>query len=431
MKRPAWFMLLGLALCIGLIYGWQRLEKEKFQPMVITRCLKPAAYNNALRGKLVLVPDKEDNGKLLWEGGRYYGVFYGSMIYDLKSGNMTPLEEHAYAGNFSSSPNGNWLAYEKVFVENEQMTRLLSLLSYKGERREIALDENFVLSSYNYYKTLLYWLNENTLVFQEKREGDLPVTVMFDINTGEIQKLVPEEYDEIIPLENYWFWRAHHVVTYSPDMSRSLYLAETSVFLRTSTNLENIDRADLILYDNQHHRPLLRLRGLEGDDRPVYRWKNDSSGFFLAQNNLYDSPFHVSASRYSADLWLIGKDGEMKLIFSKSFWPGYPYDSLYIEGFSPSPDGRILEVRVGNWAGAILTDVDWLIVDSETGKFFDFCWAVSNHHPPIWSPNGQYIAFDPPENDMFGSSNRTMILDLKRKAIYEITDSYIPVGWLK
>ncbi|KAF0108394.1 MAG: hypothetical protein FD146_968 [Anaerolineaceae bacterium] len=397
-------LILLLALGAASLYYWEEFHSVEFYPILHTRCLKPTAYDNSLAGQLVLVPHSPD----VYDLSEIFST--SNMIYDLKTGQMTPVNEKFMTGNFSSSPDERKLAYEEIEIENGQEVRYLVIRSYKGIETRVKMEAG---------QSLVYWLDNHSVVLRKRNPENLPEVAILNLDTTEFRNFIPEFPDVIDGKNHYQFWDNTWPVVgyYSPDRTRVLY-PDNSEYTYSAGDSSFVEHfcADLILYNEEHREQLLRIKQIDKLDE--VEWKQDSSGFFVALNNI---PAGKDLNWGSSELRFIDRNGltrwNMNLADVKR---NFRYS--LIGYLSLSPNERYLTFE----GGLASFPRSRLFLDTMTGDIFDYC--LENTSPGgVWSPDSKYFALSSDHVDKVD----TLIVDIVNRKVYKIAEGYIPVGWLK
>jgi WD40 repeat protein len=251
------------------------------------------------------------------------------------------------------------------------------------------------------------WLDNHRLSLVSAEGDDGAVTVL-DTLTGDAQEITPTFPavspngtllgfdDSVIPF-----------VIYDPTLTRAVFKR----YLRSQ------DRSSYELWDVQATKMLWErfVRGYES--RPI--WAPDGKRFAVIYNQESEK---LDPIMPHAALYLIDRNGQEILLAD-----------FVIGDLAWSPDGHFIAtwwghpLYMGNPSPLAIVDV--------TGKestVFEFSNGFTSITYPIWSPDGQWIAF----NGYVGESvpddapNSVIVLNIAQRRAFEIVKDVLVSGWM-
>jgi hypothetical protein len=207
-----------------------------FLPTMNKDCVSPVKFNLSLNGQLVLIPQNPGGYEFL---SKMFST--RSIIYTLKSGQAVLIDEKSLTGRFAPSPDGKRLAYEKINTENGYEKRDLVIRSNPGGETRMELSDQQLLA---------YWLNNSNIMLSKQEQDKLPVNTILNVSTMKADTIAAGS-ENLITTDTYKFW--HNiwptVEFYSPEMTRTLYLAEDAQKKDHPINPSFF--SDLVLFDTK------------------------------------------------------------------------------------------------------------------------------------------------------------------------------------
>ena len=408
LKRK-FILLICLLFGASLLYCAIFPERHDFNPVTHTSCLHSKEYDLSLSGKLILMPQEVYKSDV--DVRRVFST--ETVLFDLKTGQTSLLDETHKTGNYFVSPDGKSLAYVELNAENEQDTPTLVVRSYKGGEKRFHMQTG---------QSIAYWLGNDSLVLAKRIVDHLPEVSILNLTAMEINTFTPGYPNVITGKTHYWFWDNTWpaVGVYSPDQTRVIYPDNTEYFDPTYIPYGQyyVDSfyANLVLYDEESQRELLQIPQARKLDE--IQWKRDGSGFFLASDNI---PIGKDINWEAPDIRFIDRDGGLLWKIKFSDINHIRYGLIY--EISLSPDERYLGVQTSvpfffeGWA---------LFINPQTGDIYDYC--LPEDYPSAWSPDSKSFVFAYNNDDL---NSRIRIMDIENEKLYQLIDGYVPVGWVK
>ena len=389
-----------LLISAALLYRVFSPAPQNIHPVTHTFCLHHEEYDFSLSGKLILMPQE------VYKSSIDATLIFSkeTILYDLETGQTSLFDEDHKTGNYLVSPNGKSLAYVELNAENEQDAPALVVRSYKGDEKRYDMQTG---------QSIVYWINNSSVLLRKPNLGYLPEVTILNLDTTDSRVFVPD-YPNISSDEY------NLLGSYSPDQARVIYFDNTEYFDPTYIPYDQyyLDSrfSDLILYDEEHQRELMRIKQSMG----VYiQWKQNGDGFFLASNNI---PIGKDINWEAPDIRFIDRDGGLlwKIKFSDVNHIRYGL----INEISLSPNQRYLGVQTSvpffyeGWS---------LFINPQTGDIYDYC-LPEDYYPSAWSPDSKSFVFAYNNDDL---NSRIRIVDIENEKLYQLIDGYVPVGWVK
>jgi WD40 repeat protein len=338
-----------------------------------------------------------------------------SYLVDLNSGAKTTLPQEENKDilywSYSVSPNRHWLSYRQI--KNESSDETLHIVTSDGiEKSVIPIDQG---------KSDSIWLDDTHLLVAQTVENwslssQKPSVHLIALNpfTREKQAL-SNSYPNIMLMDQLpWGFFDSSRLIYNSTLTRVVYPTLSAEY-----------QAMLRLIDTKTNAVLADVPTTDFGKYPS--WSPDGKQFAFATKTELDSSFD--------ELFVLSDNGELTqlTLFSET------YDFADIRALSWSTDGQQLAFLVSTTEPSEGDSGDHLAtINIETKDIHEYCnmedangtvyvldWAA-----PIWSPNDKYILLnlhDPKD----AQQTLAVILDRDTGNIYQISENYQAVGWLK
>lgn len=163
------------------------------------------------------------------------------------------------------------------------------------------------------------------------------------------------------------------------------------------------------------------------------RWSDDGKHLVLiASTDLKAAPGHD-------ELYIVSRDGPE---FKRLTYLTNQFEKVHISEYAWSPDGT----RIAFWLNTTADDSmlegtqsELAILDIESGEITRLCIeGISapmrheiqmTHTQPVWSPDGQQIAFAQLDFSSVNTYN-VMVVDLKTQTAFKVATNQEPIGWM-
>ncbi len=373
-----------VALCLFLLLSGCQKEQE---PTLVTSCLEVLPYNpqtHPLPGKLILKGS-----------GMTYSI-------DMESGVKSTFfaDKNIGGGNFTVSPNGEWIAYVQ-YIKGEPGNELLRIASFTGK-------ESLTYSiNYDEWQDIAYWLNDNTLVLWNHAvfSGDLlDSIVLFNPFTNE-KELMPNNYPNML-YDGYTWGKVWPSVTfYSPTLEQVIYLKEPPKSSEFYT-------PDFILWDRTKGQVVTEIK--EFGLTFVYpQWD-------LAGNNLVFVKSSPDNDFEKDEIYSLTTDGVLKQLTRLSDL----YTKVFISSLQRSPDGKFVAFHLREGGNYHL-----MILNISSLQLTDYCLKPGLFMPFYWSQDSRYVAFA--QELATADDTQTVVLDIQEGAAFVVDPDSQPQGWMK
>lgn len=410
-KTLAIFISIALA---AIAIGFYIRGNQEFAPDFHDQCFSlQYLEEKRLSGTLILMPQNtSDKITSKWHST-------DSLFLDLKTGKTRLVDEENPTGQFSISPDGKSLSY--IRLNGEQRT--LVILDARHREKTLMLSADMLPSG---------WLNNKQFLLWQKRDApSLPQTLLLDINTMQIQIILPDEKDAI-PYDYRLFWDNlwGNYEIYSPGMKYVLRLKDLPPEDRDKDTKDESFFAKLELSEIGSSSEI-RLQGIiQAGDKII--WKQDESGFFWTHNIFTFDRFNLGTK--DAKVRFITKNGNAVWELSMAkYLPEY-LPQIAIDEVALSPNEQQLAIHARKLVeGVISSEIRLLLLDMLSGDIYSTC-LTPDFYSPAWSPNSRYVvltttAYTNPDTHM-GEGRQVVIVDVYTQQFYEIKDGYVSFGWL-
>jgi Tol biopolymer transport system component len=296
-----------------------------------------------------------------------------------------PLHYNNTSGGFSVSPDGNWMSY--FGVAEEPTEDYIVFQSVDG--KEV---NSFPWGDFS-GTTPLYWLNNEWIVMWKPNQGsDMDSLVFLNIFTGENKELLPD-YPNIFDDDYNSPWPTNTV--YDPSLTRVIYIDYDG---------------RLVYWDRQTSQPIIEIPNhVRARDRP--QWSPDGKQFVYLEA-IKKQGFYVKG-----ELVLVSWEGEITPL---THFGDY-YKESKIFRYIWSPDGQYIAFWL-NYRLSVLNVVNQ--------KVTDYCIITSSKdlpYPPLWSPDSRHLAIAVIDDN---KDTRTILVDIMNGYAAQITENFLPGGWL-
>jgi Tol biopolymer transport system component len=357
--------------------------------LLTKQCLNVSSshtWDDSLAGTLVLVsPNLSENYFLDMKTGKKF---------------LVTKTEDDLAGDFSVSPNGNWLAYVGGKINEADM---LVIESADGKERFTYPQD------YQEWQSIAYWLDDKTLVLWH-HANPLDNIILFNPFTGD-KKTMGLEYPNILLEDDIWDFSWPSVTIYDRSLRRLVYLA-------TGKDGFKVGNATLVLWDRNANRPITEISDL-GFTLVYPLWKSDGSGLVYVKSETGMHP-----PEKAEELFFLSLDGKNDQLTKLSDY----FQKATIYSYSWSPDERFIAFDL---EGISAGEQEWkkhlLILDMSNLEVIDYCLSPEQFTPLIWSPDSRYLAFSQP---LSGEDARTVVLDVLKGYALVAVEHLRPAGWL-
>lgn len=366
-------------------------ESESTTSTIATRVLTNEMLSYQSVDVLSELPtDIDFDGRLILDG-------HQPVFFDFDNRTFSTIPDGR--GDFSVSPNGNWVSYYEV-SENSPTGVWLVVGSVDGQQYRLPMQEDWD------WGVAPFWLDNQRLVYNIRDVGSLHPAVIINPFTGETQELA-SDYPNLRPT-NLGVGGSHmHFVYSSVVYHPSLDLV---IYFETGDD----GNFYVVLWDRVAQEPLARLI-----DRVPFEhapaWFPDGNQFVIAVRYLEMVDEWFSVSR-TGDIRQLTHFGEF-------------FEQTQIGSSAISPDGRYLafwlKVEPSEYIGANLA-----ILDLETLRVNNYCIPGSSWRDeprPVWSPDSRYIAIS---YYYAANSRHVILLDPIDRWAAPIAEDLTPRGWM-
>ena len=358
---------------------------------VIQRCVMvndPAIVNTELNGTLVLGNGLPDVKPYLLDLENNKRINYPFSIENPK----------LWLDYAAVSPDGQWLAYIEWFKESN-ISRLHLMSADLQEQPYLDLPTD--------WGRIIYWLDDQRLLISTSQilpEGASP--------TGKMMILYPflrkwEILSPDLPIQintdpmPWYYWPDNPIVIYNPSLTRALYLALGGFYLIDSQSLNIINH---IRTQNYLSRP---------------RWSPEGDNLAMVID-----PFQLPKD--ISEIYLFDLDGHSIPITNIA--DAFGNNNEVIESFNWSSDGTKIAFT---YYVSDFKDEHIAVVDVITGQTVDYCLPSIGLLPPIWSPDGNKIAFASGSSTDQDRTWKTIIVDIVNEYAVQVADTMLPLGWME
>jgi hypothetical protein len=282
------------------------------------------------------------------------------------------------------SPNRRWLAYIERF--KEKSGKQLRIIGTDRQQLSIIQPEG--------WEHIISWLDNERLALTSREHPDGTV-IVFNPFTSETQEIAPS-FTPISPSKlDGWYAVNSPLVLYDPSLARVF-------FEQLKQTQPNINFKD-ILWDSTSKQVLWETSSVAG-----YRPSWSSDGEYLA----------VSFGLDEQGTFILDRDG---------------HEIQYLQYIDGAPAWLPQSWRIaGHWTHSETCGSDLYagpaIYDTASGTIDIYCVGSINYLPlpPVWSPDGRWIAI----NDEFQDAFRVILIDLVEDKAYEVARDATVVGWM-
>jgi len=326
-------------------------------------------------------------------------------ILNLEQGSKQELPEKTLC--FSTSPDGQWLAYCQYEEE------VLIIQSANGQEViTLPVGEDWWLSG-------SAWLDNQRLVFNlfwkdETEIKSIRPVVVVNPFTGETLELA-SDYPDLKPRITGAGGGTMHfnysTVVYHPSLNNLVIYPKTTA-----------DGAFVTLWDRQAEEVLASVRDL-GEFGRLPLWTPDGSEFVVAV--IHQGGKATDEFRAFIEEWFsVTSAGEIQQLTHF----GNFFDHVEIYNAKWAPDGQ----RLAFWLRTIPSECGegqyLAVLERETSQVTNYCifGSIYDAHPPVWSLDGKYIAVG--SND--GIIRQVILVSIEEGWAAQISEDVTPVGWL-
>ncbi len=339
-----------------------------------------------------LPSDARPKGMLVFSGKH-------SFLLDLQTNAIRDLNYDQ--GNFSVSPNGEWLASYFVDHSTEPTATWLLIEKANGEQ------QNRILWEKNWY-LLGGWLDNEHIWISRI---DDPLIVVVNPFTGQ-QWEPPADFPGIqtmAQLGAHFVFGASSIV-YSSSLNQAVY-----------PRLESDGYVYYVLWDQQARRILAKIRGFGKPGSPEAIWSPDEKQVFISVFSHWDNKLGDEVD----ELFSLGVNGRVTQLTNF----GSSFSNAEITGASLSPDGR----KISFWLRSRPSSFDepqLTILDIDTHMVTNYCIPGSSQglgSSPVWSPDSHYLAV---ESTYKPNASQVILVDTIQNWAAQISENVTPVGWM-
>jgi WD40 repeat protein len=303
---------------------------------------------------------------------------------------------------YAFSPDRSWVAVDGPHNGNKRNYTLVVFHSDLSQK--IVPDPTL--------PTLLdaYWINNQWLALTKPDlEHWIHSTIFINPFTGERREFLPDFPDLYFDPWSYRMWPS--LAFFSPTFEHLVYIGDDAPL------------AKLVLLENGTQRKIQEIPQIEYTmEHPLWLSTGDQVIFIKA------NPRHEA---WQDDLYRMYIDGRVQKITSLSD----QYERVRIGFYSLSPD----EKQLAFWLDTNdnqeypTNGAEIAILDLETHQITRTCVYRYDpvYRPPVWSPDGRYLAVGGKESDADDAPLRTHIIDLVEQKVYDFGENLQPVGWLR
>jgi hypothetical protein len=321
-------------------------------------------------------------------------------VLDLATGNKLALSD---GWQFSTSPNGEWLASQHSDNQNESWL-LVENAEGKQQNPIPWNDDWFLLGG---------WLDNEHIWISHLTE---PLVTVVNPFSGEQQMLV----SDFPGIETIADAGEHYV------LGASSVLYNSSLNLAVYPRLESDGYVYIVLWDRQANRILAKVKDTSKSYSYRALWSLDQKAVYVTVADQWDSsqPEQLIYNFYS-----LAQDGQVKQL--TNFGNSFTYNS--IGSASLSPNGR----KIAFWLDlnrSAQENQQLATLDLDNLHVTNYCVPgsyVNDAPAPIWSLGSRYLAV---YNSNEPNVERVILVDIKEAwaaEIAEIVPHGWPAGWLK
>ena len=322
-------------------------------------------------------------------------------LFDLKTGDKLALNDGKM--EFSTSPDGEWLASRYVDNKNEIW---LSVENAEGNpQKPVSWNDDWFL--------LGGWLDNEHIWISHRTE---PLVTVVNPFSGEQQMLIPD-FPGIETVAE----AGEHFV-----LGASSVLYNSSLNLAVYPRLESDGYVYVVLWDRQARRVLAKVKDISKSFSYPVLWSSDQKEIYVAVADKWDSN---KPDDLIYDFFTLSQDGQVKQLTDF----GASFTDNYIGTASLSPDGK----KIAFWLylrPSPYADQRLAMLDLERQQVTDYCIPGSPHldaPSPVWSLDSRYLAV---QNQYEPNKGRVILVDTQQgwaAQIAEIIPNGWPAGWLK
>jgi hypothetical protein len=306
---------------------------------------------------------------------------------------------------FAISPDRSKLAYIDTTSDGNKKLRIVTgdnteqiVATWSGENGWIVIE----------------WLDNERISLAEINHRDGTVFV-YNSSSGEIAELIPffpavTSRGKLLPSDIF----PAPFVYYDLSLTRLVVVR----YIEEESSKRNYD-----LWDVRSQTSLWNNTGFFGsDERPV--WSPDGSNFSIS---LAPHESEDQGQDNCAELFLVNHTGEQELL-DKCIWGSSSWspDGVYLATWKTTKDDAC---RHGEYlTGLLITNIKTGDRDTYTICSGDTDNPISMRQYPIWSPDGNYIAFNLYDIDLIAVE--VVILDLAYERAYLLPEINEVLGWM-
>jgi hypothetical protein len=355
----------------------------------LTATSKPRIQPHRVALDTIMPTDLDLNGVLVLEVDGYLGYLLDIQTSDksllpVAASGQPWLDVGMDGSSQPVSPDGRWLAYREWFNgETEDQLRIIS-----------ANEQQLSLSQPEGWDHIIGWLGNESLALTAKEHPDGTV-IIFNPFTGEMHEIVPSF--EPLSQSSLVSWHAAYnpFALYDPTL--------TLVFYVESQQAQSSQVFKGILWDTVAKKKLW-----ETSEKADYRPSWSPDGEYLAVS--------IGFEEYAT--FILNHDGhEIQRIDNLSGAPAWSLDGLQVAGYWVNSRTCAPDLPSG-----------LAIFDLITETIDVYCVGSSLYVtlPPVWSPDGRWIAVQDEFQDVF----RVIVIDLAENKAFEVTRDATVVGWM-
>jgi hypothetical protein len=279
---------------------------------------------------------------------------------------------------------------------------------------------------------IVQWLDNERLLIEKRRfipfkePYKSPSLLVYNPNTGEKQEFLPEDYPIIYknPSPGIFVWAFSSYLDPDPTLTRMVYQAET------------VDDAPIILWDISKGEEITRVHNnYNAGSTPI--WLPDGSHVivvapvrFTGTNGTSFDNLPGEPSVGGEEILIVSRDGKLKRLTNLT-----KTNIAHPGAMSLSPDGRYIAywliIQGSQYPGERLA-----VVDTLTGQVMNYCIAgfpdpaKGYSNPPIWSPDGKFLAITVPDPKVRFQTN-ALVVDTLHGYAYKVADNVPYIGgWM-
>ena len=317
----------------------------------------------------------------------------------LNSGHSEPIpliQNSRIWGNVVISPDGQWMAY----VEGETSPQTITITAPNGKLiASLPWDEK--------WGSLDSWFTNDWLRLLPLDAPPFSMTLVSPW-TGEVKFLNPNLPDPDPNGEG-----NYGRVTFSPDLTRVVYMMLDRVSLQSRFVLWDLEKNQTLWYSNYDIRSTHAMFSF-----PV--WSPDGEKFLITDQH----PNDREGQAFLQDLFVISRDGQ--IIRSTYLRDDFPSHQIGLQS-KWSPDSKTIAFWVLGSNTVDRRPYQLFVFRPDTGNVADLCIENNDSPAMVWSPDSQQIAA------VMGEPNKThlAIIDLENAKALEVLpqENVALVGW--